>query len=141
LDGILRKLRLSAPWYDLPPCAGDYYPSWQTCYRRYRRWQRAGLMDRIYRLLYQDLCDRAGIDLFKLLQVAGNSAQGPNSPLGQGVLTLSCDSQGWQLDLPADLEDSWQGSTIHLLVQVILAHLKQNHCLPSNRTLTIQYFI
>jgi transposase len=135
LDGILRKLRLSAPWYDLPPCAGDYYPSWQTCYRRYRRWQRAGLMDRIYRLLYQDLCDRAGIDLFKLLQVAGNSAQGPNSPLGQGAGLHDppvspghpCSSQAESLP---PIQSHINNSILHL--KVFFSRSMQVECLGSS---------
>ena len=32
LNGILRKIRLAAPWYDLPPYTSDLHPSWQTCY-------------------------------------------------------------------------------------------------------------
>ncbi len=80
LNGILWKLRLGATWYNLPPYAGDRYPSWQTCYHRYRRWQPSGLMEQIFRLLYQDLRDRAGLDLFQALQVEDTVARGINPP-------------------------------------------------------------
>lgn len=64
LDGIFWKLRNNAPWYDLP----SSYPSHQTCYRRYRQWQRLGLLDAILQALYQDYLDRGGVDIQQLIQ-------------------------------------------------------------------------
>ena len=138
LNGILWKLRLGAPWYNLPPYAGDRYPSWQTCYRRYRRWQRSGLLDEIYRLLYQDLRDRAGIDLYQVLQVADTVRRGINPARGEGTIALSWGDYGWQLRLPPGLEGTWQGSTVHLLAQVILARLK-SRSRPTPSQLTINF--
>ncbi len=43
LEGILWVLRTGAPWRDLP----QRYGSWRTVYSRFRRWQQAGLWDRI----------------------------------------------------------------------------------------------
>jgi transposase len=139
LNGILRKIRLAAPWYDLPPYTSDLHPSWQTCYRRYRNWQTAGLMDHIYRLLYQDLRDRAGIDLFQTLQFGGIVPPGVDPACGQGTITLTFGASGWHLHLPPELEDTWQGSTVLLLVQVILRHLKPPLRPRPTRTLKIKY--
>lgn len=139
LNGIFRKLRLAAPWYDLPPYAVGCHPSWQTCYRRYRRWQRSGLMDEIYRLLYQDLRDRAGLDLLQALQVEDTITRGINPACGEGTITLSWDENGWLLRLPSGLEGTWQGSTVHLLVQVILARIKQNRRYQFPHKLTITF--
>ena len=139
LNGILRKIRLGAPWYDLPPCASDRYPSWQTCYRRYRRWQSLDLMEEIYRLLCQDLRDRAGIDLFQVLQVEDAVSRNLNPACAEDIISLSWGDFGWQLRLPPELEGTWQGSTIQLLVQVILARIKQIRRSASPRTLTIKY--
>ena len=96
-------------------------------------------MDEIYRLLYQDLRDRAGLDLFQALQVEDAVAQGFNPVCGEGTITLSWGDYGWQLRLPPELEGTWQGSTFHLLVQVILARLKQKYRFKSPRILTITF--
>ena len=47
LNGILWILRTGAPWRDLP----ERYGPWQTVYSRFRRWQEAGIWDRILREL------------------------------------------------------------------------------------------
>ncbi len=59
LDGILWKLSTDSPWCELP----NSYPSWQTCYRRYRLWQRTGLFSKILALLWDDLKERGGLDM------------------------------------------------------------------------------
>jgi transposase len=43
LNGILYRLKTGVPWRDLPACYGP----WQTVYSRFRRWQAAGVWDRI----------------------------------------------------------------------------------------------
>lgn len=43
LNAILWVARIGAPWRDLP----EYYGSWSTVYSRFRRWQIAGIWDRI----------------------------------------------------------------------------------------------
>lgn len=45
LNGILWILRTGAPWRDLP----ERYGNWKTVYSRFRRWQAAGIWDRILR--------------------------------------------------------------------------------------------
>lgn len=44
LNGILWVLRTGAPWRDLP----ERYGPWQTCYDRFRRWQRDGTWQSIF---------------------------------------------------------------------------------------------
>jgi transposase len=43
LEGILWKLRTSAPWRDLP----ERYGPWKTAYDRFARWRRDGTWDRL----------------------------------------------------------------------------------------------
>ena len=43
LNGILWILRTGAPWRDLP----ERYGPWKTVYSRFRRWQEAGVWDRL----------------------------------------------------------------------------------------------
>jgi transposase len=43
IDGIRWRVRVGAPWRDLPDC----YGSWQAVYSLFRRWQRAGVWQRI----------------------------------------------------------------------------------------------
>jgi transposase len=47
LNGILWILRTGAPWRDLP----ERYGPWQTVYSRFRRWQQAGIWERMLREL------------------------------------------------------------------------------------------
>jgi transposase len=59
LNGVLWILRTGAPWQDLP----KRYPPYQTCHRRFQRWQRSGRLTAILRLLLQDLMERGKLDL------------------------------------------------------------------------------
>jgi transposase len=117
LRGILWKLSTASPWYDLPQSGitppdmlPTNFPAWQTCYHYYRQWQRSGLIDEIHRLLYQDLCQRGGFDLYRAIQ--------------DGSLSLTLRDSGWVVSLPPDLEDTWQRQTAQLLVQYLLKKIK-----------------
>jgi transposase len=59
LNGILWILRTGAQWVDLP----DRYPPYQTCHRRYQRWVREGVFERILEELARDLKERGKLDL------------------------------------------------------------------------------
>ncbi len=59
LNGILWILRTGAPWKDLP----SRYPPYQSCHRRFQRWVRAGVMERILQALARDLKERGKLDL------------------------------------------------------------------------------
>src|SRR5690349_17136459 len=43
LNGMLWILRTGAPWRDLPP----RYGRWNSVWRRFSRWRRAGVFDRV----------------------------------------------------------------------------------------------
>ncbi|WAW10221.1 transposase [Oxalobacter vibrioformis] len=59
LNGVFRVLRTGAAWVDLP----DRFPSGSTCFRRFSRWVKQGVLRHILEALAQDLEERGGIDL------------------------------------------------------------------------------
>ena len=56
IDGIRWRVRVGAPWRDVPAC----YGSWQAIYALFRRWQRAGVWQQIVTGL-QARADAAGL--------------------------------------------------------------------------------
>lgn len=58
IDGILWRLKTGAPWRDLP----ERYGKWQTVYSRFRRWQQAGIWDRVLAALTEDADARGTLD-------------------------------------------------------------------------------
>jgi transposase len=56
IDGIRWRVRVGAPWRDVPHC----YGSWQAVYGLFRRWQRAGVWQQIVTAL-QARADAAGV--------------------------------------------------------------------------------
>jgi transposase len=50
VNAMLWRLRTGVPWRDLP----ERYGPWQTVYSRFRRWQRAGVWDRVLAALQAD---------------------------------------------------------------------------------------
>ena len=56
IDGIRWRVRVGAPWRDVPP---EYGP-WQTVYGLFRRWQRNGTWQRLVTGL-QTRADAAGL--------------------------------------------------------------------------------
>ena len=59
MDGVLWVLRTGASWCDLP----DRFPSSSTCYRRFSKWVKQGVLRNLLETLACDLEDRGGIDL------------------------------------------------------------------------------
>lgn len=59
MNGILWVLRTGAAWCDLP----DRFPSGTTCFRRFSRWVKSGVLRRILEALAQHLEDVGQIDL------------------------------------------------------------------------------
>ncbi len=41
----------------------ERYPSYQTCHRRFQRWNEEGVLDAILRALVEDLKEYGGLDL------------------------------------------------------------------------------
>ena len=50
LNGILWILRTGCQWRELPEC----YGSWQSVYARFRKWQKDGIFEKIFRELNLD---------------------------------------------------------------------------------------
>lgn len=59
LNGILWVLRTGAAWADLP----DRFPSGCTCFRRFTRWVKSGVMRQILESLARHLEETGRIDL------------------------------------------------------------------------------
>jgi transposase len=57
-NGVMWVLKTGAPWRDLP----DRYGPWQTVYRRFRAWDREGVLDRILKRLRLKLDEDGYID-------------------------------------------------------------------------------
>ena len=119
LDGILSKLGASLPWYDLPP--GEY-PSWQTCYRRYRQWQRLGLIDELFFLLWDDLRDRGGLDVKAALQ--------------DGTFTFKGTGRDSKFIIAPQWHFTWQLATALLLMVMVMTHFKK----PSRRLRRCKFY-
>lgn len=51
VEGILWIARTGAPWRDLPP----HFGKWNTVHRRFRRWVKSGVFDRLLKALAADL--------------------------------------------------------------------------------------
>jgi len=107
LDAILWKLRTDSPWYDLP----DTYPSYQTCYRRYRFWLWCGVFTKVLSALYQDLSQRGGLDVRHALK--------------EGILAVKHLEGRWAWDADPSLEGTWQLSTALVFVSLALKEARR----------------
>lgn len=58
LNGIRWRLKTGVPWRDVP----ERYGPWQTLYSRFRRWQLAGVWDRILAALQAEADARGALD-------------------------------------------------------------------------------
>ena len=59
LNGVFWILRAGAPWRDLP----ERYGAWETVYRRFREWQRQGVIECMLKRLQLRLNQEGHIDL------------------------------------------------------------------------------
>ena len=98
LDAIFWKLTTNLPWYDLPPS----YPSHQTCYRRYRQWQRLGVLNAIFGVLDKDCRQRGGVD--------------PLQAVEEGLVSLTFKQGEWRCRIAPQLRDTWQLDVILLFL-------------------------
>ena len=51
LEGVLWRFRTGTPWRDLPP----HFGRWNSVFKRFRRWAKANLFERIFNELSGDL--------------------------------------------------------------------------------------
>lgn len=58
VNGIRWRLKTGAPWRDIP----ERYGTWQTVYSRFRRWQQAGVWDRVLAVLQAEADARSQVD-------------------------------------------------------------------------------
>lgn len=58
INGIRWRARTGSPWRDMPPI----YGKWQTIYSRFRRWQQAGVWDRVLAAVQADADDAGDLD-------------------------------------------------------------------------------
>ena len=56
--GMIWRLATGAPWRDLP----ERFGSWRTVYSRFRRWQQAGVWERVLAALHADADARDDLD-------------------------------------------------------------------------------
>jgi transposase len=112
LDGIFWKLITGSAWYHLP----SEYPSWQTCYRRYNKWNHTGLLTEILNALYLDLCDRGGLDL--------------ETNLRDGPIKLTWPRGRPEFEIAPSLQDSWQLWTAMIFLRLDAQKMKPNRIAP-----------
>lgn len=108
LDAILWKVRTGLPWYNLPA----HYPAWQTCYNHYRKLRDAGILNQVYIILYRDLAPHLGFDL--------------EDALSLGLLELKRRGRSLQLRVSFQEDDTWQASTLSLLLHVLVEKVRSN---------------
>jgi transposase len=113
LNGILWKVRNAAPWYDLPSC----YPSHQTCYRRYRQWERSGVFKQIIDCLYQDLHQRGGLDLHQALR--------------NGDFDLVRQGRVLRFEVAPHIDDTWQFYTAMIFIRLAINYIRAQSSQPA----------
>lgn len=59
INGVLWILRTGAQWSELP----GKFPSFKTVHRRFQKWVRAGVLERVLHRLASDLKERGKLDL------------------------------------------------------------------------------
>ena len=105
LNGILWVLRTGAGWADLP----ERFPSGSTCFRRFSRWVRQGVLRAILEALARDLEDRGKINLSECFidgtfVVAKKGAAAWERPSGAKVRN----SWQWQMAMVFLSPSTWQ---------------------------------
>ena len=58
VEGIVWRMATGVPWRDLP----ERFGSWRTVYSRFRRWQAAGVWDRVLRTLQAEADAASDLD-------------------------------------------------------------------------------
>jgi transposase len=82
INGILWRLRCDAPWRDVPP----KYGSWNTIYRRFRRWSEAGVWEMVAVALAEAMADSGHYSIDSTTVRAHVSAAGGKGGLIDAIL-------------------------------------------------------
>ncbi|MEV2333114.1 IS5 family transposase [Paenibacillus larvae] len=83
LNAMLWVIRSGAPWRDLP----EYYGPWQSVYTRFRRWEKAGVFDRMLDVLSADPDDESVMldaSIIRVHQHGAGAKGGSNSKASAG---------------------------------------------------------
>ena len=115
LNGILWKLRTCAAWDDLPL----EYPSHQTCYRYFNKWMKDGALEKSLQVLKSDLAAH-GLELSQAIHSSD--------------IELIQVSRRIVIGFVPRLQDTWQGSTALLLLQLHLSKLRRGGRIPKKTT-------
>jgi transposase len=99
LNGIFWVLRTGAPWADMPA----RYPPYQTCHRRFQKWVRERVFERMLHKLAEDLRARGKLDLTEAF-IDGSHAGAKRGGLWLGSLAAAKRPRSWQ----------WQTATVFL---------------------------
>lgn len=91
LNGVLWVLRTGAPWADLPA----RYPPYQTCHRRFQKWESEGVLDQILFALARDLQQRGKLDLTEAF-IDGTHAGAKKGALLLDELDAARRPRSWQ---------------------------------------------
>lgn len=91
LNGILWILRTGAPWADMPA----RYPPYQTCHRRFQKWNDEGVVVTILRAIAEDLRKRGKLDLTEAF-IDGSHAGAKRGVLQLGSLDAARRPRSWQ---------------------------------------------
>jgi transposase len=104
LNGILWILRTGAQWADLP----ERYPPYQTCHRRYQRWVREGLFERVLEALATELRERGTLDLSECF-IDGTFIDG--TFIDGTFIVAKKGADAWVRPSGAKVRNSWQWQT------------------------------
>ncbi len=81
MEGILWKLRVGCPWYDIP----EEFCPWKTAYNKFNRWAKSGLWDKFF-LAYEAMLIRNGFSSTEatsaLINMRAELEEEPSEPLG-----------------------------------------------------------
>ena len=116
LSGILWILRTGPQCADLP----ERYPPYQTCHRRFQRWVREGLFERVLEALAQDLKERGQLDLSACF-------------IDGTFVVAKKGADAWQRPSGAKVRSSWQWQTVLVFLWPLVPPRLRLTRLPSSR--------
>jgi len=115
MDGILWVLRTGAGWAYLPA----RFPSGSTCYRRFSRWLKAGVMRQILETLARHLEERGGLELSECF-------------IDGTFIVAKKGAPKWERPSGTKVRSSWRLQTLLVFhsqcTRILLAHMKSPLC-------------